>query len=278
MRIDVFPSHIIVDGFQFKEELHPRGGKGTHEGGRFVKGHGTAITPKAASETPNKHEEIKAVLKKLIKEKNEKEQIKTSIKEQIKTSIKEHISKSEIEDLQKRVNEKGGFTYQPITKDSPQPGDTAFAVSYSKTTEKVIDKDKLKLTDIVKYIIAHQEDLSKKDHYLGAWVDGDKVYLDCSIVTKDEKEAVKIAQENDQLAYFSFKNLETVTTPQKSKSMDEKQESSISRMMIPGNMDLQHIIELYQNITGKTANKEDIEELQEMLDNNEIYTNTKNEK
>ena len=110
----------------------------------------------------------------------------------------------------------GGFTYQPWTKDSPQPGDKAFAVSYSKTTEYVTEVDKLTAEVITDYILDHWGDLQHPDHYLGAWLNPDdgKVYLDCSIVTRDEKEAIKIARANEQLAYFAFENLTTVQTPQ----------------------------------------------------------------
>ena len=158
-------------------------------------------------------------------------------------------------DLMSRLKEEGGFTYNVVSGDSPKPGDEAFAVSYSKTTERVLDLNKMSYRDLVKYVVDHSADLSKPDHYFGGWVDQGKAYLDCSIVKKSESDAISVAQANDQLAYFSFRDMRSIDTPKKKesnmpgekKSADVK--SPIKRFMVKPNFD--SIAAMYEAMTGK---------------------------
>lgn len=54
--------------------------------------------------------------------------------------------------------------------------------------------------------------LTKPGHYLGAWIDGDTLYLDVSEVIADLPTAVKRAIERDQLAIFSLTTHKEVQT------------------------------------------------------------------
>jgi hypothetical protein len=114
-----------------------------------------------------------------------------------------------------KAKEAGGFSYSAVLKKSPQPGQKLFAVSYSKDTEKVVPLDKLTPAELVRYARDHWSDLHRDGYYLGGWVDSGKCYLDCSIVTDSEEQAVKIAQEHDQLAYFSFESMTAIDTPKR---------------------------------------------------------------
>ncbi len=97
----------------------------------------------------------------------------------------------------------------------PHGGEWTRAGVYSKDTEKVVPLDKLTPAELVRYARDHWSDLHRDGYYLGGWVDSGKCYLDCSIVTDSEEQAVKIAQEHDQLAYFSFESMTAIDTPKR---------------------------------------------------------------
>lgn len=107
----------------------------------------------------------------------------------------------------------GGFT-RSLLGDSPQPGDKLFAVAFSKDTERCFSLATFQPEDLVEFIADNAETLATPAVYLGGWVDAGFVYLDCSIITADENEAMRIAHENDQLAIFCFEDMTSkVTTP-----------------------------------------------------------------
>jgi hypothetical protein len=107
----------------------------------------------------------------------------------------------------------GGFTFHVNSGDEPHAGEHKFAVAYSKKTERTFPLDTFTPTDLVNYIADNEESLALADVYLGAWIDNGTVYLDCSVITDNERDALIIADENDQLAIFSFETMQSIPVP-----------------------------------------------------------------
>lgn len=110
------------------------------------------------------------------------------------------------------INNAGGFTYQPLTKDMPKAGDEAFAVSPYPNLERVIDRATLSKRDLANFVRRNKKILEQRDHYFGGWFNPEngKVYLDVSRVTRSRSVAERLAREHKQIAYFDFKTMEAV--------------------------------------------------------------------
>lgn len=56
------------------------------------------------------------------------------------------------------------------------------------------------------YIQSNKDLLSMGNIYLGTWFNKEDglVYIDCSVVTEDQKEAIELCQDNKQLAYYDI--------------------------------------------------------------------------
>lgn len=111
--------------------------------------------------------------------------------------------------LHKLMFSEGGFTYQPVTGESPTTG---FALSISPQYEKAIPADKFNKKVIDEYHQEHKEVFKDPQNFLGGWHDKEagKVYLDISCVVKDNKEAEKLCHKYKQEGYFDLGKGETV--------------------------------------------------------------------
>jgi len=105
----------------------------------------------------------------------------------------------------------GGFT-RSLLGDSPLPGEKLFAVAYSKDSERYFPLSIFEPEDLIDFIADHAAALAQPGIYLGGWVDRGLVYLDCSLITSDENEAMRIARANDQLAIFCFEDMTSKVT------------------------------------------------------------------
>jgi hypothetical protein len=154
-----------------------------------------------------------------------------------------------------KLKGEGGFTYQPVTKDMPKPGDPVYAVAYSKDTERVYPLGTFKPSLLQGFVKENWTDLRQPDHYLGGWVDGGKAYIDCSIVTPDEERAIKVAKDANQLAYFSFKDMTPVDTPNRASVHKGDAKVHLAPATAEG------VISLYEALTGQSATPEEIAEV-----------------
>ncbi len=109
--------------------------------------------------------------------------------------------------LYETLHRDGGFTYHVKSYRAPQAGDKKFAVSYDKRLERTFPLAQFTPADLVNYVADNEIELSKPGVYLGAWVDGDTVYLDCSIVTEYEGYAFLIGRAHNQISYFCFETM-----------------------------------------------------------------------
>ena len=99
----------------------------------------------------------------------------------------------------------GGFSYSFVTGElNPTTG---FTVAVSKENEKILHnldtltKEQIK-QDAHLYALSHMEELVNKNRFFGAWTSENKLYLDVSEIVKTRKEAVKLCQERQQIAYW----------------------------------------------------------------------------
>jgi len=174
-------------------------------------------------------------------------------------------------DLQDRVAKAGGFTYQPLNKDSPQIGDKVFSVAYSKNTEKVVPEAQFNSQSLYEYLQEHWGELKDPRIYFGAWKEGGNIYLDCSMVLSDEAKAVQLAQDNDQLAYFKFEDASTVETPKKSQAtikkllIDSNRTAAAHLAEVNSALKIDDLIALTQKLTGRRASPQEIARLERTM-------------
>ena len=108
-------------------------------------------------------------------------------------------------------NAQGGSTINLATGQAVKEG---FAVAVSKDFEKVLDRPTITPDDIDAYKKEHADFLSKNPNaVVGTWVDNGKTYIDISIVTPNQEEAMKIGKKNKQLAIFDLGKMESVEVP-----------------------------------------------------------------
>lgn len=110
----------------------------------------------------------------------------------------------------------GGFTYG-LGKGmrmsgfavSPYP-ERSFVIPTAQWNE-MTKKERQKT--LINYAKNNADVLSDPDSYFGAWNDPETeaLYLDVSVVLDDPFEAVEVAKEKDQIAYFDFQTFQDVT-------------------------------------------------------------------
>lgn len=118
-----------------------------------------------------------------------------------------------LQKLFKQITSQGGASY------SLQYGDVVervrnskqgFAVSPFKEREQVLPLASFGEGDLRNYCLENSDLLADSENFLGAWVDGDKVYLDVSRYYYSKQKATKAAKEANQLAIFDLVNLKTI--------------------------------------------------------------------
>lgn len=70
--------------------------------------------------------------------------------------------------------------------------------------EEIHGAANLKSADVTHYINAEIGNLTKANHYFGAWVDGNDVYFDVSTVRADKSAALEEGRARDQIAIWSL--------------------------------------------------------------------------
>lgn len=113
-----------------------------------------------------------------------------------------HTSSSVSEQAYQGITQNGGIT---INLQGQQPN-AGFAFSAQKENEQIVPLTQITPEAVDAYIAQHMQQLSEPNRYLGAWVDGDQVYLDVSQVEQHQDTAHQMAQGAQQLAYWDIGN------------------------------------------------------------------------
>lgn len=108
-------------------------------------------------------------------------------------------------------NLNGGST---IDINTGKPITSGYSVAISKAYEQIIPGPTLTRQDLESYRNAHADVLATdKRRTVGTWVDNGQTYLDVVTAVSSKKQALKMAQDNNQLVVFDLKNMKTITTP-----------------------------------------------------------------
>lgn len=116
-----------------------------------------------------------------------------------------------VDNVMRGVKDSGGAT---IDVKTGQEAVQRYRFSPDKTTEAKIPLNEFSNDLVHQYRDAHAEALAQPGNHLGAWVDGDHVYLDVSRATDNLAEATAGAQAADQLAIYDAKTGQSISMPQ----------------------------------------------------------------
>lgn len=101
-----------------------------------------------------------------------------------------------------------GFSVQLTSGDVPTGG---YMVALSGH-EEIIPAQALTVDRLTRYVSAHFDALMLDDMFLGAWRDGDDVYLDVSQCVANQEEATFLAGRRKQLAIWDVVNSAEIST------------------------------------------------------------------
>lgn len=110
-----------------------------------------------------------------------------------------------LHDFVASVVENGGATFNLVTGTSPTTG---FVVSERgfelklKLFGPVINRDILISAIVREFIRENGMELNSPENFLGGWIDDGELFLDISRVYDNEHDALRIAVENGQKAYY----------------------------------------------------------------------------
>jgi hypothetical protein len=115
-----------------------------------------------------------------------------------------------------------GFSINPTTLGVPKTG---FMVSPSKQTEFIVPDAAHLTPDVMKKYLAHWRDAlenHKGEAFVGGWKRDDGAFvMDVSVRTNNETEALKLARDGQQDAYFDLKEKNVITTKTKFDGLDD---------------------------------------------------------
>lgn len=112
------------------------------------------------------------------------------------------IKEMNLQNLAEEIRKSGGVSYS-LTYGSLQ-GKKGYCVSPYKAQEIQIPLKEFDWVDIQSFCSENAELLAEDNHFLGAWVDHDIVYLDVSVLMTRKADALKKANECNQLAIYSL--------------------------------------------------------------------------
>ena len=125
------------------------------------------------------------------------------------------VGRTSSEELGKLLLDKGGFTYQPYTNQSPTSGLVVSTYpKFEQIIESASDAEPHMIKESISGYINDNWNKFRKDqraHFGGWWdKDSDRIYLDLSTIVEDHDEAMSLAKEHKQEAYFDLSTFETI--------------------------------------------------------------------
>jgi hypothetical protein len=103
----------------------------------------------------------------------------------------------------------GGFTFDPRTGARPSRG---FAFSERPDIETIVPVSEFSEQHLADFINRNAHLLDNPEHFIGAWLDGDNVYIDISTVIDDLNEALRRGYAAKQLAVYDLGNFQSIDT------------------------------------------------------------------
>jgi hypothetical protein len=110
-----------------------------------------------------------------------------------------------LHDFVASVVENGGATFNLVTGTSPTTGfvvsERGFELKLELFGSEVVRE--ILINGIVKdFVKENGMELNNPENFLGGWIDGEELFLDISRVYDNEHDALRIAVENGQRAYY----------------------------------------------------------------------------
>ena len=103
----------------------------------------------------------------------------------------------------------GGFTIDPRTGARPSRG---FAFSEHPEIETIIPVSEFSEQHLADFINRNAHLLENPEYFIGAWRDGDNIYLDISTIVDDLDEALRRGYAAKQFAVFDLGNSRSIST------------------------------------------------------------------
>ena len=103
------------------------------------------------------------------------------------------------------IVENGGATFNLVTGTSPTTGFVVSERGFEDITPIFGDdvtKQIIVSTAVALFIKKNGMELNNPENFLGGWIDGEELFLDISRVYDNEHDALRIAVENGQRAYY----------------------------------------------------------------------------
>lgn len=122
---------------------------------------------------------------------------------------KMNVPSKDIMGVLKRIQKAGGDSISLNDLTRPTSG---YMVAPSKSTERIIPKDKLSKQAVESYIDDFHGLLGQPGNHLGAWVDDGDVYLDVSRNVPKQWKAKRDAVKADQEAIWDMMNMRGIRT------------------------------------------------------------------
>lgn len=117
-----------------------------------------------------------------------------------------------LHDFVSSIIENGGATFNIVTGTSPTTGFVVSEKGFEDVTSIFGDdvtKQILISSAVSLFIGKNGVELNDPINFLGGWIEGNKLVLDISRVYDDEHDALRIAVENGQRAYYGIDNDKT---------------------------------------------------------------------
>lgn len=110
-----------------------------------------------------------------------------------------------LHDFVASVVENGGATFNLVTGTSPTTGFVVSERGFELKLElfgNAITREVLISAIVTDYIREFGFELNDPENFLGGWIDGEELFLDISRVYDNEHDALRVAVENGQRAYY----------------------------------------------------------------------------
>jgi len=110
------------------------------------------------------------------------------------------------------IVENGGATFNLVTGTSPTSGYVVSEAGFElrlKLFGDDVTKQILINAIVFNFIRENGFELNNPENFLGGWIDNNELFLDISRVYDNEHDALRVAVENKQKAYYSIDNDKT---------------------------------------------------------------------
>jgi len=117
-----------------------------------------------------------------------------------------------LHDFVASIVENGGATFNLVTGTSPTTGFVVSEKGFEDVTPIFGDdvtRQIIVSSAVAMFIKENGFELNNPENFLGGWVDGGELFLDISRVYDNEHDALRVAVENGQRAYYSIDNDKT---------------------------------------------------------------------